>query len=264
MGSVSEFLTNLLNANTDSMSVWQIFLTLLLAYAGGVLSSLTPCIYPMIPITVGVVGGMSPHADAQHRARPGWREVFLRCISYIAGMTSVYSFLGVTAGLTGKIFGSFTNSWGWYFSLGVIMTLAALWMLEVIQFDPMAWWHRRSRAHHARQAQTKSQEMTYLGAFGVGVTSGFIASPCTTPVLTSILAYIAKTQSIGIGLLLMTAFSLGLSTLLLLIGLFTGGLQILPRSGKWMNTVKWVSGLILLAFADYLLFQAGTRAGVMR
>jgi thiol:disulfide interchange protein DsbD len=104
--------------------------------------------------------------------------------------------------------------------------------------------------------------MTVLSAFVLGASSGFIAAPCTTPVLTSILAYIAKTQSVGLGFGLMLSFSLGLGTLLLVIAAFTGALQVLPKSGQWMKTIKIVSGLILLAFAEYLIFRSGCLGGI--
>jgi thiol:disulfide interchange protein DsbD len=106
--------------------------------------------------------------------------------------------------------------------------------------------------------------MTLLGAFTLGASSGFIAAPCTTPILTSILAYIAKTQSVGLGLALMLSFACGLGTLLLLIAAFTGFLQLLPRSGNWMKTMKTLSGLILLAFGEYLIYRAGGLGGFNR
>ncbi|NDD92007.1 hypothetical protein EBZ37_07985 [bacterium] len=99
--------------------------------------------------------------------------------------------------------------------------------------------------------------MTLLGAFTLGASSGFIASPCTTPVLTAILAFIANTQSVGMGLVLMLGFSLGIGTLLLGIAFFTGAFQFLPRSGGWMEKVKLLSGLLLLAVSHYMVFQAG-------
>ena len=101
-----------------------------------------------------------------------------------------------------------------------------------------------------------------MGAFTLGASSGFIAAPCTTPVLTSILAYIAKTQSISLGLGLMFFFSLGLGTLLLIIAGFAGAITVLPRSGQWMKTIKTLSGLMLLVFAQYLIYRAGTLGGL--
>lgn len=232
-----------------------------LAYLGGILSSLTPCIYPMIPITIGVVGGM---ADPSRGPR-SWRHTLFRSVAYVLGMTLVYSFLGVIAGATGRVFGSMTQSAGWYAALGVIVIGSALIMLDVIPFDPQAWWNRfkhryfkEKTAAHPVHSSAAHTEMTALGALVLGATSGFIAAPCTTPVLAAILAFIANTRSIGLGFVLMVFFSAGLGTLLLVIGLFAGRAQALPRSGKWMIAIKKLSGLILLGFGVYLVFQAGS------
>ncbi len=263
MHSITQFLSEILNV-TGSLTVWQSLIAILVTYFGGVLSSLTPCVYPMIPITVSVVGGIGSK-------KRSWQEISIRGSAYVAGMTIIYSFLGVLAGLSGKVFGSFTNTSGWYLGLGMIMSMAALMMLDVVPFDPMVWWdqikrkfshkfgHKRhySSSHHA----LVQKEITVIGAFVLGASSGFIAAPCTTPVLTSILAFIAKTQSVGLGFALMFSFSLGLGTLLLLIAAFAGAVQILPRSGQWMKSVKTMSGLILLAFAEYLIYRAGTFGG---
>ncbi|MBI4924828.1 MAG: sulfite exporter TauE/SafE family protein [Bdellovibrio sp.] len=256
MDFVSNFLNSLLSLEPAQSHIGHYLLAVIVTYAGGVLSSLTPCVYPMIPITVSVVGGISGHS------RRSWKEVLFRIIAYMIGMTLVYSFLGVAAGLTGKIFGSFTNTSGWYLFLGIILTLASLMMLEVIRFDPSQFIHKLKRSHTKQHHLANPKEVTHLGAFFLGISSGFIATPCTTPALTSVLAFIAQTQSVGVGLLLMFSFSLGLSTILLLIGLFTGALQILPKSGKWLEMVKLTSGLILLAFAGYLIYRSGQLSGV--
>jgi len=262
MDSITEFLEHLLNVSSPtngSITLAQAGAAILVAYVGGILSSLTPCVYPMIPITVSVVGG-----GGTSSTRRAWHEVWVRGLVYVSGMAMVYSFLGVLAGLTGKLFGSMTQTSGWYLFLGVVMTFAALIMMDVIPFDPLIWletlkrWIRPNRSSaQFRPSSVQKTELSLLGAFTLGASSGFIAAPCTTPVLTSILAFIAKTQSIGLGLTLMLAFSLGLGTLLLMIAGFTGALQILPRSGKWMKAVKMGSGLILLIFAEYLIFRAG-------
>ncbi|MFN7684850.1 MAG: cytochrome c biogenesis protein CcdA [Oligoflexia bacterium] len=236
-----------------------------IAYLGGVLSSLTPCVYPMIPITVSVIGGTASKGGAggagarSHR----WRDVAIRGAVYVSGMAVVYAFLGVLAGLTGRVFGTLTQSSGWYLFLGIVFSLGALVMLGVLPFDPMAWWDRLARKfggrgpQHPTHAPTEHREITLLGAFSLGASSGFIASPCTTPILTAILAFIAKTQSVGLGLFLMLAFALGIGTLLLLIAFFTGFVQFIPRSGVWMERVKLASGLLLLGVGHYLVFQAG-------
>jgi thiol:disulfide interchange protein DsbD len=216
----------------------------------------------MIPITVSVIGGIG---GGTGQARRSWHEIWIRGGCYVGGMAVVYSFLGVLAGLTGRVFGTFTNSSGWYLGLGVVMTFAALMMIDVIPFDPLMMWESFKRRMGIKRAaaghNAHEKQMTHLGAFTLGASSGLIAAPCTTPVLTSILAYIARTQSIGVGLSLMLSFSLGLGTLLLVIAIFTGALQVLPKSGNWMKTVKTASGLLLLAFAEYLIFRAGAIGG---
>lgn len=260
MQSLTDFLSSLLSLQEGNITFGRAVTSILIAYLGGILSSLTPCVYPMIPITVSVVGGIG-------EKKLFWREVALRGMAYVGGMAVVYSFLGVLAGITGKVFGTFTNTTGWYLGLGTVMTLAALIMLDVIPFDPMVTWenlkrHYRHKRGHAPRPHHVPKEMTLLGAFTLGASSGFIAAPCTTPVLTSILAFIAKTQSVGLGFFLMLSFSLGLGTLLMVIAVFAGALEFLPRSGKWMKAVKTASGLILLAFAEYLIYRAGTVGGL--
>ena len=257
MHSITQFLSEILTTSSDHLTLWQTFVAILVAYLGGILSSLTPCVYPMIPITVSVVGGMGNN-------KKSWKDFAFRGMAYVGGMTLVYSFLGVIAGVSGKVFGSFTNTGTWYLLLGTLMTLAALVMLDVVPFDPAVWWDtfRRKFFKKTKSHTLETQkEMTLLGSFALGASSGFIAAPCTTPVLTAILGFIAQTQSVGLGFSLMFAFSLGLGTILLLVAAFTGALQILPRSGQWMKTVKVLSGLILLAFAEYLIYRAGSFGG---
>ena len=260
MQTITDFLSQLLTAGSGgSMTFLQAMGALAIAYVGGILSSLTPCIYPMIPITVGVVGGMGQN-------RRAWHEVWVRGACYVSGMAVVYSFLGVLAGLTGKVFGTFTNTSGWYMGLGLILTFAALMMMDVIRLDPVMIWESIKqklgfiKKVHAPTSLEK-KEMTLLSSFALGASSGFIAAPCTTPVLTSILAYIAQSQSVGLGLGLMLAFSAGLGTILLLIAAFTGAVKLLPKSGNWMNLVKTASGIVLLLFAQYLIYEAGRLGG---
>ena len=110
-----------------------VFFSVALAYAGGILSSLTPCIYPMIPITVGVVGGA--RGKHEHTKQGVFnRNVLVRGFAYVMGMAIIYAFLGVLAGITGQVFGAFTNTARWYIILGVVMTFASLMMIDVIPF----------------------------------------------------------------------------------------------------------------------------------
>ncbi len=231
-----------------------VFLALGLAYLGGILSSLTPCIYPMIPITIGVIGGIQTHHEERNV-----RGVFLRGVAYVLGMAIVYAFLGVLAGLTGQVFGSLTNTPAWYVGLSLFMTIAALVMMDILPIDPQAILDRMKRAMGLTGSSkfNTEKEATLAGAFLLGASSGFIAAPCTTPVLSAILAYIAQTQSVLFGLGLMIFFAFGLGTILIAIAAFAGSLQHLPRSGAWMHRIKILSGILILAFSNYLMFKAG-------
>lgn len=247
-------LANRIEILLQSGSIAGAVLALALAYLGGILSSLTPCIYPMIPITVGVVGGLQHNAEQRNT-----RAILTRGLAYVLGMALIYSFLGVLAGITGQVFGSFTNTSGWYLTLGGIMTFAALMMMDVLPIDPQAILERikRKMGLSSTSKLNTDKEATILGAFALGASSGFIAAPCTTPVLTAILGYIAQTQSVILGLGLMLFFAFGLGTILILIATFAGTLQKLPRAGQWMNRVKIGSGILILLFAEYLIFKAG-------
>lgn len=250
MNELANRIENLLSSG----SIGGAILALALAYFGGILSSLTPCIYPMIPITVGVVGGLQHNAEERNT-----RAILMRGLAYVLGMALVYSFLGVLAGITGQVFGSFTNTSGWYLILGGIMTFAALMMMDILPIDPQVILERVKRKMGLSSASKldTDKEATILGAFVLGASSGFIAAPCTTPVLTAILGYIAQTKSVVLGLGLMLFFAFGLGTILILIATFAGTLQKLPRAGQWMNKVKIGSGILILLFAEYLIFKAG-------
>jgi cytochrome c biogenesis protein CcdA len=145
------------------------------------------------------------------------------------------------------------------------MSIASLWVFEVIKFDPNAWismWQHRRRQKKgiASVLDPKPKETTLIGAFLFGSSSGFIASPCTTPALTVSLSFIATQKSVAFGAVLMMAFALGLGTLLVFIGTFTGALKLLPKSGRWLGAVKIASGASMLALAMYFVFKAGTLA----
>ncbi len=277
MQNLTDNLTHLLQLDgqiggqaASGFTLAQLSLAMVFAYGGGILSSLTPCVYPLLPITLSMIGGVE---------KQSWREIASRSLSYILGMTVVYASLGVLAGLTGKVFGSLTQGATSYFLLGIIMTAAALLMLEVLSWDPSQWGSKLLalvKAPFTRKptltspAATPPLLLTPKGPAGkksvflLGCSSGFIAAPCTTPILTVILSFIAKTQSAVFGFLLMFAFSWGLGTILLAITMVGGALHILPRSGPWLQTLRIGSGLLLLFFAEYLFYFAGRMGGVVQ
>lgn len=244
----------LLRSELQSGSLISSLTAIVLSYLGGLLSSFTPCIYPMIPITMGLIGGTT-----QRNVKTGW----ILSSFYVLGMAVIYAVLGIVAGLSGRIFGTMTNTPGWYLALGSIMIVSALWMLDVVQFDPNVWMQRMVRLGRKHPPATilgsvERNEASILGAFVLGASSGFIAAPCTTPVLTTILSFIANQKSVALGSALMFSFALGLGTVLVAVGTFAGAMKVLPRSGAWMSRVKFFSGLLILGLAEYFIFKAGS------
>ncbi|NQS72359.1 MAG: cytochrome C biogenesis protein [Desulfobulbaceae bacterium] len=210
---------------------------LALAYLGGLLASLTPCIYPMIPITAGIIG----HANVGG-SRP--RALFLSSV-YVLGMALTYASLGFFAGATGRFFGEISTSPWTFLVVGNIILLFALWMLDVFQLPTAS-------------AAAFAQRSGIFGIFVAGISAALVAGPCTTPVLGALLAYTASAQNMVLGALLFFFFSLGLGTLLLVVGAFSGFLAALPRSGDWMVWMKKALGVLMLFTAQYCIFKAGT------
>jgi thiol:disulfide interchange protein DsbD len=215
-----------------------------LLFLAGVLTSLTPCIYPMIPITAAIVGGQSVG-----ESRPPRSRVILLTLAYVAGLAIVYATLGVVAGMTGTIFGTVsTNPW-LYFLMANILMLAALAMLDVIPV--------RLPASLVQRASTAGTAGRASGAFVMGAVSGLVAAPCGAPVMAAVLTWVTTTQRAALGFLYLLSFSLGMCALLVFVGLFSGTLTRLPRAGAWMVWVKRAFGLIMIGVAEYYLVKMG-------
>lgn len=214
-------------------------------FLGGVLTSLTPCIYPMIPITAAIVGGTSVGDEA---GRPRWRPALLTFL-YVIGLALVYSALGLFAGMTGTLFGAVsTNPW-LYFVMANLLVLAALSMLDVLPVRMPNWiLERASTAGTAGRAS---------GAFTMGAVSGLVAAPCSAPVMAAVLTWVSTTKSATLGFLYLFVFSLGMCTLLVVVGLSSGAVARLPRAGMWMVWVKRFFAFVMLGVAEYYLVKMG-------
>jgi cytochrome c-type biogenesis protein len=216
-------------------------------FLGGVLTSLTPCIYPMIPITAAIVGGTTVR-DANAPAPPRWRPLILT-LSYVFGLALVYSALGLFAGLSGTLFGSVsTNPW-LYFAMANLLLIASLAMLDVLSV--------RVPASIMQRASTAGTAGRVSGAFTMGAMSGLVAAPCSAPVMAAVLTWVSSTKSAGLGFLYLFVFSLGMCTLLVVVGLSSGAIARLPRAGMWMVWIKRFFALVMIAVAEYYLVKMG-------
>ena len=214
-----------------------------LLFVGGVLTSLTPCIYPMMPITAAIVGGQSM-GGAAPRAR-----VVALTMTYVLGLSMVYALLGLLAGLSGSVFGGVSSNPWMSFLMANLLLAFALMMLDVI---PVPVPQRLLARTAALDGGGR-----YVGTFAMGAASGLVAAPCGAPVMGAVLAWVAATQQAVVGFIYLFVFSLGMSTLLMAVGFWAGAGARLPRGGLWLLRVKRGFALIMLGAAEYYLITMG-------
>jgi len=214
-----------------------------LLFLAGVLTSLNPCIYPMIPITAAVVGGTATGGTVSRL------RVAALSLTYALGLAIVYSVLGLVAGMSGTIFGAVSSNPWVYFAMAQVLILAALAMLDVIPI--------RVPAFLMQRAATAGEGGRFTGALVMGAMSGLVAAPCGAPVMASVLTWVTTTKSAALGFAYLFSFSLGMCTLLIVIGLSSGLAARLPRAGVWMVWVKRGFALLMLGVAEYYLIEAG-------
>jgi thioredoxin:protein disulfide reductase len=203
----------------------------LFALTAGLLTALTPCVYPMIPITVSVFGGKGVSR----------RRAFLLATLYVAGIATMFGSLGTVFALVGKAFGTFlANPW-------VIVPLA---MLFVALAASMFGAFELALPMGLQQRLARVGGRGFTGAFAMGLVGGLIAAPCTGPPLAGMLAYVATTRDAVSGFFLLATYALGIGVPFWIIAGFS---MQLPKSGRWMEAVKSVFGIALLVAALYYL-----------
>jgi len=213
----------------------------LAAYIGGLLVSFTPCIYPVLPVVVAYIGAQG----AQSRTR-----AFFLSLAYVLGLSLTYAALGGISALTGQLFGNIQSSFWTSFLVANVCIVMGLAMLDVLTISI------RLPGFLAR-SEKGIWSRGLLGSLLIGATSGLLAGPCSAPVFSVLLAYVATRQNFLFGMSLLFVFALGMGTLLVVVGSFTGLLTSLPKSGVWMVRIKQGCGWLLLATGEYFLLQAG-------
>lgn len=209
-------------------------LALLLVFLGGIASSFTPCVYPMIPITISYIGGRS-------RGKMGG---FFLSIFFVLGIALMYSVLGIVAASTGALFGSAMQSTPVLLVVSAVFFAMGASMLGA--FDLALPSGMQTRLQSGPRGGV-------VGALLMGIVTGLVASPCVGPVVVVLLTWVAQIGSIAYGFLLLFVFALGLGMLFLVIGTFAGALNALPQAGQWMDTIKHVFGVILLGMGIFYL-----------
>ncbi len=212
---------------------------LAVVFVAGLLTSFTPCVYPMIPVTVTYIGGAA--AGSRRRA------VSLSVV-YVLGMALVYASLGMVTAMLGKTFGRFTHNPWIYGGVGALIVFFGITMLDLVTIPAPRFLTGVQSAGVRRGG--------HLGALFMGLAAGFIAAPCTAPVLGLLLVYVSQSRNVLWGGTLLLVFALGLGFLLMLLGIFSGLLTNLPRAGSWMNWIKRTFGVMMIAVGGWFLYQS--------
>jgi len=211
-------------------------LDFLFVFGAGVLISFTPCVYPLLPITISYIGA---------QARGSKLKGFLLSVIYALGVATTYSILGAIASLTGSVFGQIAGTPWPYFIVANICIFFGLALLDVISLPLPAF------------ATKKIEAKSLMSVFLLGLTSGLVVGPCTAPALGTILVYVGTKQNLIYSILLLFCFAYGMCTVLILAGSFSSILVNLPKSGAWLNRIKKISGIILIGMGEYFLIQTG-------
>jgi thiol:disulfide interchange protein DsbD len=212
---------------SDGELVWQ----LLFAFLAGLSVSFTPCIYPLIPITIGILSS---------RGRISQKTQMLRVLFYLLGISIVFAGLGVLCAYFGLIFGSFAgNKWMIMLSVGFFFFLA-LTMLDVIEVD-----------YSLLQINAPNVSSVF-SAFLYGAVTGIVASPCSTPALLSLLGFVAEKNNPMLAFMLLCSFAIGMTFLVILFSIFSNLLMLMPKPGRWMVEVRHFLGFgILFLCVDF-------------
>jgi cytochrome c-type biogenesis protein len=206
------------------------------AFGAGLLASLSPCVYPLIPITVGFLGTQSQSGNR------------LRLLAFSAGQTLTFVLLGIIAVQAGETFGFASESRGVHIAVGLVLIISGLFSLVgKLPTFTSKWNNISGRLSNWKISGT-------IGALTVGIGSALVASPCSSPILAGVLAMMASSSTLATGAFLMAFYGIGFSFVFILIGIGLAKLSSLPRNGNWMNYVhKTGSILLLIAGIFYLV-----------
>ena len=211
---------------------WAMIWTLLGIFAGGMALNLTPCVYPLIPITVSYFG-----------SRSGKGQLIGHGLCYIGGLSITNSALGVVAALTGGLMGAMLQN--------PLVLAAVAAILIFFATSLFGFWELRLPSG-LMQAASKSYA-GYLGTLFMGLTLGVVAAPCIGPFVLGLLTWVGSMGSPWLGFIIFFTLSLGLGLPLFFLAIFSGQINKLPRSGEWMLWVRKLMGWVLVGMAAYFI-----------
>ncbi len=210
-----------------------LFLTLILIFIGGLALNLTPCVYPLIPITISFFGAQVSNNKAQK---------IIMALVYVFGMSITYSVLGLVAALTGGLFGSMLQN-----PIVVAVIVLILLALALSMFGLFEIRIPQSIANFSGK-----NRQGYFGTALMGLTVGFIAAPCIGPFVLGLLVYVGQVGNAFMGFLMFFILAMGLGFPYIFLAMFSGSISKLPRSGEWMEGVKIIFGFVMIGLALYI------------
>jgi thiol:disulfide interchange protein DsbD len=222
----------------DMLKGDNIWLTLVAFFVGGLLLSFTPCVFPMYPILTGIIVGQGDKLST--------KKAFTLSFFYVQGMAVTYTLLGIVVAIAGAQFQAMFQHPIVLIALSALFIFLALSMFGIFNLAlPSSWQNKLN------QLSSNQKGGSYIGVLVMGAISGLVASPCTTAPLTGALLYISQSGDIFLGASALYALSLGMGLPLLVLG--SSGGKLLPKAGNWMNVIKNIFGLLLLAVPIFLL-----------
>jgi thioredoxin:protein disulfide reductase len=195
--------------------------------------NLTPCVYPMLSITISLFRG----AEQEPRGR-----AFMKALAYVLGMVTMYSVLGLAAAMTGSFFGEWLQNFWVQLGTGILVIGLAFSMLGLYQFQLPSW------MMPSYQGRSKGAILSF---FVSGLLVGIVAAPCMGPAVLGLLAFVSVQQNIIFGFSLFFVMALGLGLPYLVLGTYSGLLKKLPKSGAWLVWFERLMGVVLLTFGIF-------------
>ncbi|MBZ0200421.1 MAG: thioredoxin fold domain-containing protein [Ignavibacteriaceae bacterium] len=211
-----------------------LIISLLLVFLGGLALNLTPCVYPLIPITIGYFGGQSEGSTGR---------LFLMGLFFVLGMALTYSVIGVVTSFSGAMFGALLQNTFVILFIVLLFLILSLSMFGVYEF----------KLPDSLVAKAGGAKTGFYGAFFMGLTMGIVAAPCIGPFVLGLVTVVAAKGDPLYGFVMFFVLALGLGTPYLVLAMFSGKIKKLPRSGEWMDGVKHVFGFIMIGMAFYFL-----------
>ena len=238
VNAASSAVINNTDANDNSISSRLeksgLLLSLIFVFIGGLALNLTPCVYPLIPITIGYFGGQAEGKTSR---------LFMMGLLFVVGLAITYSVIGVVTALSGAVFGSLLQNTFVIIFIALIFIVLSLSMFGVYEFklpDSLV-----NKAGGAKSGM--------FGALFMGLTMGIVAAPCIGPFVLGLVTYVAAKGDPFYGFILFFDLAVGLGFPYLILAIFSGKIKKLPRAGEWMEAVKHIFGLLLIGMAVYFI-----------